>query len=213
MTHEEVTSEELGGAKAHATKSGVTHFTARRMKRWQSIEHIKRCPQLPCLRIVKRSLMRLDYAGRGRVPDPKLDSVVPESAQQPYDIRHVVLETCAMPDPFTEVQKDHYAENMVCGFARISRPEHRCRCEPARFSWRAFWTSRLRRKAARFVRTCDAFNVPLLVVLEDVPWFSPWYRSGMERHHYQRRQAALCIQRGDGAADYGDHTEGLRRRV
>jgi propionyl-CoA carboxylase beta chain len=165
VTHEEVTSEDLGGAKAHATKSGVTHFTA--PNEAMVIQDIKdvlsylpqNCEEEP---------MRLDYAG-GDETRPNLDTVIPESAQQPYDIRQVIHETVDA-DSFKEVQKDH-AENMVCGFARIAGQSIGVVANQPAFL-AGVLDIKASTKAARFVRTCDAFNVPLLV-FEDVPGFLP----------------------------------------
>ena len=165
VTHEEVTSEELGGAKTHASKSGVTHFTAANEAR--VIQHIKdvlsflpqNCEEDP---------EALDYTP-GDEQRPALDAVVPESAQQPYDIREVVNEVCDA-GTFTEVQKD-YAENIVCGFARLAGKSIGVVANQPAFL-AGVLDNKASTKAARFVRTCDAFNVPLLV-LEDVPGFLP----------------------------------------
>ena len=165
VTHEEVTSEELGGAKTHASKSGVTHFTAANEAR--VIQHIKdvlsflpqNCEEDP---------EDLDYKP-GDEQRPALDAVVPESAQQPYDIREVVNQVCDA-GTFTEVQKD-YAENIVCGFARLAGKSIGVVANQPAFL-AGVLDNNASTKAARFVRTCDAFNVPLLV-LEDVPGFLP----------------------------------------
>jgi propionyl-CoA carboxylase beta chain len=165
VTHEEVTSEELGGAKTHASKSGVTHFTAANEAR--VIQHIKdvlsflpqNCEEDP---------EALDYKP-GDEQRPALDAVVPESAQQPYDIREVVNQVCDA-GTFTEVQKD-YAENIVCGFARLAGKSIGVVANQPAFL-AGVLDNNASTKAARFVRTCDAFNVPLLV-LEDVPGFLP----------------------------------------
>ena len=165
VTHEEVTSEELGGAKTHASKSGVTHFTAANEAR--VIQHIKdvlsflpqNCEEDP---------EALDYTP-GDEQRPALDAVVPESAQQPYDIREVVNQVCDAGS-FTEVQKD-YAENIVCGFARLAGKSIGVVANQPAFL-AGVLDNNASTKAARFVRTCDAFNVPLLV-LEDVPGFLP----------------------------------------
>ena len=165
VTHEEVTSEELGGAKTHASKSGVTHFTA--ANEALVIQHIKdvlsflpqNCEEDP---------EALDYTP-GDEQRPTLDAVVPESAQQPYDIREVVNQVCDA-GTFTEVQKD-YAENIVCGFARLAGKSIGVVANQPAFL-AGVLDNNASTKAARFVRTCDAFNVPLLV-LEDVPGFLP----------------------------------------
>ena len=165
VTHEEVTSEELGGASTHASKSGVTHFKA--ANEAMVIEHAKRvlgflpqnCEEDPAT---------MSYKG-GDENRPKLDTLVPESAQQPYDIRSALTEILDI-DSFLEVQPD-YAENMVVGFGRLGgRSLGVVANQPAFLA--GVLDNDASVKAARFVRTCDAFNVPLLV-LEDVPGFLP----------------------------------------
>ena len=114
VTHEEVTSEELGGASTHASKSGVTHFTA--TNEALVIEQAKRVlSYLP--QNCEEDPARLKYEPSDE-SRPKLDSLVPESAQQPYDIRDAVFEVLDA-DSFTEVQPD-YAENIVVGFGRLA---------------------------------------------------------------------------------------------
>ena len=166
VTHEEVTSEELGGAKTHATKSGVTHFTAPHEA--AAIEQAKQvlsflpqnCEEDPLL---------LNYQKTSDEKREKLDSLIPESAQQPYDIREAIFEI-ADAESFLEVQTD-YAENIVVGFARLAgRSIGIVANQPAFLA--GVLDIHASKKAARFVRTCDAFNVPLLV-LEDVPGFLP----------------------------------------
>ena len=166
VTHEEVTSEELGGAQTHAMKSGVTHFTAPHEA--AVIEQAKQilsflpqnCEEDPLL---------LNYQNTTNEKRAKLDTLIPESAQQPYDIREAILEI-SDADSFLEVQKD-YAENIVVGFARLAgRSIGIVANQPAFLA--GVLDIHASKKAARFVRTCDAFNVPLLV-LEDVPGFLP----------------------------------------
>lgn len=165
VTHEEVSSEELGGAKTHATKSGVTHFTA--SNEAVVIQQIK-----DVLSYLPQNCEE-DPAARAYAPAdesrPKLDAIVPQNAQQPYDIREVVRDVCDA-DSFMEVQKD-FAENIVCGFARLAgRSIGVVANQPAFLA--GVLDIHASTKAARFVRTCDAFNVPLLV-FEDVPGFLP----------------------------------------
>ena len=113
VTHEEVTSEELGGAKTHATKSGVTHFTSPHEA--SAIEKAKvvlgflpqNCEEDP---------QALEYKASDE-KRPALDTLIPENAQQPYDIREAINEIVDS-ETFFEVQKD-YAENIVVGFARL----------------------------------------------------------------------------------------------
>lgn len=165
VTHEEVTSEELGGAKAHAAKSGVTHFTAAnealviaQMKRVLSYLP-SNCEELP---------PALPYAAADEAR-PALDGLIPANAQQPYDIRDAI-EGTVDAGSFCEVQRD-YAENIVCGFARLAgRSIGIVANQPAFLA--GVLDIKASNKAARFVRTCDAFNVPLLV-FEDVPGFLP----------------------------------------
>lgn len=165
VTHEEVSSEDLGGAKAHATKSGVTHFTA--PNEALVLEHIKRVlSYLP--QNCESDPDRLPYTP-GDESRPALDDLIPASAQQPYDIREAVA-AIADAGSFTEVQPD-YAENIVCGFARIAgRSIGIVANQPAFLA--GVLDIKASTKAARFVRTCDSFNVPILV-FEDVPGFLP----------------------------------------
>lgn len=165
VTHEEVTSEELGGASTHASKSGVTHFTA--ANEALVIEQAKRVlSYLPQNCEEDPARLKYESADESR---PKLDTLVPESAQQPYDIREAMFEILDA-DSFTEVQPD-YAENIVVGFGRLAgRSVGVVANQPAFLA--GVLDNDASVKAARFVRTCDAFNVPL-VVLEDVPGFLP----------------------------------------
>jgi propionyl-CoA carboxylase beta chain len=165
VTHEEVSSEDLGGAKTHAMKSGVTHFTA--PNEAAVIQHLKtvlgylpqNCEDEPTALVYEPS----------NEERPALDALIPESALQPYDVRDAIHEVCDA-DSFTEVQKD-FAENMVCGFARLAgRSIGVVANQPAFLA--GVLDIKASTKAARFVRTCDAFNVPLLV-FEDVPGFLP----------------------------------------
>jgi propionyl-CoA carboxylase beta chain len=166
VTHEEVTSEELGGASTHATKSGVTHFTY--SNGVAAIEGFK-----TLLSYLPQNNMdgvpRLAYAGGGDERRPKLDAVVPESAQQPYDMHEVIAELVD-EGSFYEVHKV-YAENILVGFARLAgRSIGIVANQPAFLA--GVLDIHASTKAARFVRFCDAFNIPLLV-LEDVPGFLP----------------------------------------
>ena len=166
VTHEEVTSEELGGAQTHATKSGVTHFTAPHEA--AAIEQAKQVLSfLP--QNCEEDPLFLNYQNTANEKREKLDVLIPESAQQPYDIREAIFEI-ADSESFLEIQKD-YAENIVVGFARLAgRSIGIVANQPAFLA--GVLDIHASKKAARFVRTCDAFNVPLLV-LEDVPGFLP----------------------------------------
>ncbi|MDR9399427.1 acyl-CoA carboxylase subunit beta [Salibacter sp.] len=165
VTHEEVTSEELGGASAHGTKSGVTQFTA--ANEIESINQIKElfsfipqnCEEEP---------PSLPYEPGDEVRK-ELNDIVPDSANQPYDIREVINGTVDS-DSFMEVHKD-FAENIVVGFARLAgKTIGIVANQPAVLAGVLDINSS--RKGARFVRFCDSFNIPLLT-FEDVPGFLP----------------------------------------
>lgn len=166
VTHEEVSAEDLGGAKAHATKSGVTHFTA--PNEAAVIEHLKQVlSYLP--QNCEEEPGRLAYNHQQDESRPQLDTLIPASPQQPYDIRDAISGVVDSGS-FLEVQKDH-AENIVCGFARLAgRSIGIVANQPAFLA--GVLDINASTKAARFVRTCDSFNVPLLV-FEDVPGFLP----------------------------------------
>lgn len=166
VTHEEVTSEELGGAKTHAEKSGVNHFTA-----GNDIEALKQVRDL--VTFIPQNANEL-------APSPSLfdfktskleniKSILPDNNQLPYDIRKVV--ECTIDDnSFREVHAD-FAKNIVVGFARLEgRSIGVVANQPA--SMAGVLDIDSSRKGARFVRFCDAFNIPLLV-FEDVPGFLP----------------------------------------
>ncbi len=166
VTQEDVTAEELGGAGTHSTKSGVTHFSC--------------ANEVECINYIKRLLSyvpqnceddapQLPYQVQGDESRPALDTVIPDNPNQPYDMREVI-EGLADEGSFFEVHKN-FAENIVVGFARLGgRSIGIVGNNPA------FLAGVLDRhastKAARFVRFCDCFNIPLLV-LEDVPGFLP----------------------------------------
>lgn len=165
VTHEDVTSEELGGAQAHASKSGVTHFTY--------------ANEVECINSIKKLVSYIPQNCEERAPDfdyeednelrEKLNSVIPVNANQPYDIREVITEL-ADADSFFEVHKD-YAENIVVGFARLAgRSIGIVANQPAVLAGVLDINSS--KKGARFVRFCDCFNIPLLTLV-DVPGFLP----------------------------------------
>lgn len=165
VTHEDVTSEELGGAMTHATKSGVTHFVA--ANEVQCIEYLKKLlsyiPQ-NCEDEVPRLLYEITDEQR-----PTLKDIIPANPNQPYDIREVI-EELADVGSFFEVHK-FFAENIVVGFARLAgRSIGVVANQPAVLA--GVLDINASQKAARFVRFCDCFNIPLLV-LEDVPGFLP----------------------------------------
>lgn len=165
VTHEEVSLEDLGGAKTHASKSGVAHFTAD-----NEVETLNQLKQL--LDYIPQNCEELPPAKEYKSGDekrPELNSVVPENKNQPYDMKDVI---CKVVDEksFLEVHKD-YAENIVVGFARLAGKSLGIVAnQPAYLAGVLDINSS--KKAARFVRFCDAFNIPLLV-FEDVPGFLP----------------------------------------
>ncbi|MNK74559.1 putative propionyl-CoA carboxylase beta chain 5 [compost metagenome] len=165
VTHEEVTSEELGGAATHATKSGVTHFAC--ANEIEAINHVKKLlsymPQ-NCEEIASNLPYQPTDESR-----PGLNTFMPQNASQPYDIREVIA-TVADADSFLEVHAA-FAENIVVGFARLAgRSIGIVANQPAYLA--GVLDSNSSTKAARFVRFCDCFNIPLLV-FEDVPGFLP----------------------------------------
>ncbi len=165
VTNEEVSSEELGGALTHATKSGVTHLTA--SNDLACITQIKQllsympqnCEDKPAL---------VPFAAGDEVREV-LENIVPENANQPYDMREVI-KGIIDAESFFEIHKD-YAENIVVGFARLGgRSVGIVANQP--ISLAGVLDVNSSKKAARFTRFCDCFNIPLLVLV-DVPGFLP----------------------------------------
>ncbi|PZX59569.1 propionyl-CoA carboxylase beta chain [Algoriphagus ratkowskyi] len=166
VTQEDVTAEELGGASAHSTKSGVTHFSC--ANELECMQHIKKLlsymPQ-NCEEIapVYPYEMLADESRK------ELDSLIPENPNHPYDIRDAV-KGIVDEDSFLEVH-ENFADNIVVGFARIAgRSIGVVGNQPQ--SMAGVLDNDASVKAARFVRTCDCFNIPLLVLV-DVPGFLP----------------------------------------
>ena len=165
VTHENVTSEELGGASTHSTKSGVTHFSC--ANEVSCINHLKQLlSYMP--QNCEETAPAVPYEA-GNEARPVLDSIIPENPNQPYDIREVV-EGIIDAGTFLEVHQN-FAENIVVGFARLGgRSIGIVGNQPAVLA--GVLDINASTKAARFVRFCDSFNIPLLV-LEDVPGFLP----------------------------------------
>lgn len=165
VTNEEVTSEELGGASTHASKSGVTHLTAKNDV--HCIEQIKRL-----LSYVPQNCEEQAYDlpyELGEDSRPQLRDIVPENANQPYDIKDVI-DGLVDEDSFFEVH-EQYADNIVVGFARMGgRSIGIVGNQP--ISLAGVLDVESSKKGARFVRFCDCFNIPLLVLV-DVPGFLP----------------------------------------
>ncbi len=165
VTNEEVTSEELGGASAHSTKSGVTHITASN--------------DIDCIHKIKQLLSYMPQSCEEKPSDlpydlgeelrPELSNIIPENANQPYEMKEVI-EGIVDEGSFFEVHPD-YAENIVVGFARLGgRSIGIVANQPMNMAGVLDVNSS--KKGARFVRFCDCFNIPLLVLV-DVPGFLP----------------------------------------
>ena len=165
VTHEEVTAEELGGASTHASKSGVAHFSyANEVELINNLKKLLSYMPQNC----EEEAPSHSYKGTDE-RRAVLNGIIPDSASQPYDI-HEVINGIIDADTFHEVHRD-FAENIVCGFARLGgRSIGIVANQPAFLA--GVLDNHASNKAARFVRFCDAFNIPLLV-LEDVPGFLP----------------------------------------
>jgi propionyl-CoA carboxylase beta chain len=165
VTHEEVTAEELGGASTHATKSGVAHFTY--PNEIELINNLKKLlSYLPQNCEEDAPSIPYTITDESRIA---LNEVIPQNASQPYDIREVINQVIDK-DSLHEVHKD-FAENIVCGFARLAGKSIGIVANQPAFL-AGVLDNHASNKAARFVRFCDAFNIPLLV-FEDVPGFLP----------------------------------------
>ncbi|WP_179376973.1 acyl-CoA carboxylase subunit beta [Winogradskyella wichelsiae] len=165
VTNEEVTSEELGGASVHSSKSGVAHITSTN--------------DVECLEDIKKLLSYLPQSNKEKpeaIPfelkeelRDDLETIVPENPNKPYDM-HKIITGIIDEDSFYEIHKD-YAENIIVGFARLGGKSVGIVANQPMFLAGVLDVNSSK-KAARFVRFCDCFNIPLLV-LEDVPGFLP----------------------------------------
>lgn len=165
VTNETVTSEELGGASTHSTKSGVTHLTAN--NDITCLEDIKKLisymPQNN-----KQKTEKLAFEPQDEIRE-KLDEIIPDSSNKPYDM-HSVIEGIIDADSFFGIHKN-YADNIIVGFARLGgRSIGIVANQP--MSLAGVLDVDSSKKAARFTRFCDCFNIPLLVLV-DVPGFLP----------------------------------------
>ena len=166
VTHEEVTKDQLGGAATHNETSGVAHFLAH--------------DDAECLSMIRELMSfipsnNLDDPPQRATTDPidradaELDSIVPALSNQPYDIKDVI--TRVVDDGYFFEVQELYAKNLVVGFARLNgRPVGVVANQPAFLA--GVLDINASDKGARFVRFCDAFNIPL-VTFEDVPGFLP----------------------------------------
>lgn len=166
VTHENITSEALGGADAHAAKSGVAHFataneaecllTVRRLMSYLPLNNREDPPRLP-------------FPGNQSLRDETLADVIPETPNKPYDVKDVITRVVDR-DSFLEVHRD-WAQNIVVGFARIGGFSAGIVAnQPAVLAGVLDINSS--RKGGRFVRFCDSFNIPIITFV-DVPGFLP----------------------------------------
>lgn len=166
VTHEEVTKEELGGAMTHNSKSGVAHLLAendtqammmlRELMGFLPSNNMEDPPVKP-------------FSGDISMEDESLDSIVPDDANKPYDMHEIITKVVDNQN-FFEIQP-YYAKNIIVGFARMAgKPVGIVANQPAVLAGVLDIDSSI--KAARFVRFCDAFNIPL-ITFEDVPGFLP----------------------------------------
>ena len=166
VTGEDVTQEQLGGASVHSTKSGVTHFAAengeealfiiRKLLSYMPQNNMEETPLVACDDPIDRL-------------DDNLNDIIPESAKMSYDM-YEVISSIVDNGEFLEIQKD-YAKNIIIGFARFNGQSVGIVANQPKVL-AGVLDSNASRKAARFVRFCDAFNIPL-VTLVDVPGFLP----------------------------------------
>ena len=202
VTHEVVTPEELGGASVHTRKSGVADLSFQ-----NDIEAIARTREffnfLPANNREKPP--RWDTTDLAARAEPSLNTLVPADATKPYDIKEVVTKIADEGD-FFEIQSE-YAKNIVIGFIRLqgstvgvvaNQPMVLAGCLDIDSS----------KKGARFVRFCDAFNIPVLTLV-DVPGFMPGTAPRIWRHYQKRRQTPVCLCRMYGAQSHTDHPQSL----
>jgi len=165
VTNEEVTSEALGGASTHSTKSGVTHLTA-----FNDLDCIQKVKQL--LSYMPQNCNEKPQALSYQLGDEyrdALDTLLPETSNLPYDMKEVIKHIVD-DHSFMEIH-EHHAENIIVGFARLAGKSIGIVANQP-YSLAGVLDVNASKKGARFVRFCDCFNIPLLV-LEDVPGFLP----------------------------------------
>ena len=165
VTNETVTSEELGGASTHSTKSGVTHLTAA-----NDVECINKLKKL--LSYIPQNcedvVPKLAYELKDEMRE-KLETIIPQNANQPYDMRQIIDGICDT-DSFFELH-EQYAPNIVVGFARLAGRSIGIVANQPMFL-AGVLDIESSKKGARFTRFCDCFNIPLMVLV-DVPGFLP----------------------------------------
>ena len=176
LTGEEVTMDELGGAHVHAQHSGQAHFVCENDK--ECLEKIREV--LAYITIPKttyENAHKIDYTKLGR----QLERIVPENTRQPYDVREVIK--CIVDDAVFVELLDEFAKNLVVGFARLDGRSVGIVANQAQYMGGSLDCD-AGDKCARFVRFCDCFDIPLLVLV-DVPGFFPGTaqeKKGILRH-------------------------------
>ena len=188
VTGEDVSQEDLGGASVHASKSGVTHFTAetgeeglaiiRKLLSFIPQNNLEEAPLVNCTDPIDRM-------------DDLLNEIIPDSPNKPYDM-YEVIGAIIDNGEFLEVQKD-YAKNLIIGFARMNGQSVGVVANQPKYL-AGVLDSNASRKGARFARFCDAFNIPL-VTLVDVPGFLPG--TGQEYNGVILRGAKLLYAYGE----------------
>ena len=166
VTHEDVSHEDLGGAGVHSSRSGVAHFMAEN--------------EIACLELIRELVTYMPQNNRSETPrvecddpsdrcEPELNELIPENPNKPYDIKNVIIKVVDH-GKFLEIHQD-WAQNIVVGFARLNgRSVGIVANQPAYLAGVLDINSST--KAARFVRFCDCFNIPLITFV-DVPGFLP----------------------------------------
>nr|WP_246283854.1 acyl-CoA carboxylase subunit beta [Nocardioides perillae] len=174
VTGEDVSMEELGGARTHNTKSGNAHYMASDEE--DAFDYVKALlSYLPANNLEEPPALDDPAVLEVTETDRALDTLIPDSPNQPYDV-HTVIEAVLDDEEFLEVQP-LFAPNIVVGFGRVEgRPVGVVANQPMQFAGTLDIDAS--EKAARFVRTCDAFNVPVLTFV-DVPGFLP----GIDQEH------------------------------
>lgn len=166
VTHEDVSKEELGGANTHSSKSGVAHFTGDDED--QTLMMIRELVSFLPSNNMEDPPVKTTIDPSDRI-DEKLQELIPADPNKPYDM-HEIIQSVIDNNHFLEVQPN-YAKNIICGFARFGgQPVGIVANQPAHLAGVLDINSSA--KAARFVRFCDAFNLPL-VTFVDVPGFLP----------------------------------------
>ena len=168
VTGEDVAFEDLGGARSHNTKSGVAHYMGEDED--DAIEYVRELlSYLPQNNLEEASVFEFEELPETTEEDEALDTFVPDSPNTPYDM-HTIIETVVDDGAFTEVHA-LFAPNIICGFGRVEgRSVGIVANQPMQFAGTLDIDAS--EKAARFVRTCDAFHIPVLTFV-DVPGFLP----------------------------------------